>query len=249
MPKNVKSMLPWGAMLGALLLLVSLASGIGDRAALLIDDGLTRQSVEQSVARVQAIPATSVDDQALRSVVEQLQDAPYVAYVWLFAADGRAVYTNTRFVGATSAEKMATAETQRLLAALPIGDVSTDLQMKLLVASAIQAEGEHNDVFRHMVRPLTAVDGRTFGLLGVAYDVNTGIAAPPSLSYVAALLVMLLGLALYWLALPLWVFLDARSHGERAWAWAAFVLIGNLVALLAYILVRRPMQPATTVDT
>jgi hypothetical protein len=41
---------------------------------------------------------------------------------------------------------------------------------------------------------------------------------------------------IYWLALPLWVFLDARDRRERALAWGIFVLIGNLVALLAYLL-------------
>jgi hypothetical protein len=61
---------------------------------------------------------------------------------------------------------------------------------------------------------------------------------------VVSLLVVLLGLLMYWLSLPLWVFLDARQRGERALAWAGFVLIGNLVALLTYILARRPAAPA-----
>jgi hypothetical protein len=37
-----------------------------------------------------------------------------------------------------------------------------------------------------------------------------------------------------------WVWLDARARGERAWVWAVFVLLGNLVALITYILARRP---------
>jgi hypothetical protein len=31
-----------------------------------------------------------------------------------------------------------------------------------------------------------------------------------------------------------------KEHGERALIWAAFVLIGNLVALIAYLLTRTP---------
>jgi hypothetical protein len=54
------------------------------------------------------------------------------------------------------------------------------------------------------------------------------------------LLAGLLALAVYWLCLPLWVWLDARERGERAWAWAVFVLLGNPVALPAYILARVP---------
>jgi hypothetical protein len=61
----------------------------------------------------------------------------------------------------------------------------------------------------------------------------------------ATLLTGFLGLASYWLSLPAWVWLDARARGERAWVWAVFVLLGNLVGLITYILARRPRpQPA-----
>jgi hypothetical protein len=244
MSSSLRGILPAAAVLGALMLLFSLASGVTDRAALLIDNGQTRLAVENTVSRLQAVPATSLDDPTLRAAVEQMKDAPYVASVWLFAPDGSMVYSsNSRRTG-SSAEQGATPEMQRILSALPEGEVNDQLRTTLLVASAIQAEGEHNDVFRHMVRQLTSFDGKTLGLLGVAYDVSEGISSP-SLSYVAALLVVLLGLALYWFALPLWVFLDARERGDRAWAWAALVFVGNLVGLLAYILARRPPARAS----
>ena len=56
------------------------------------------------------------------------------------------------------------------------------------------------------------------------------------LGSIAAMLGFYLAAAIYWLALPLWVFLDARDRRDRALAWGIFVLIGNLVALLAYLL-------------
>ncbi len=36
----------------------------------------------------------------------------------------------------------------------------------------------------------------------------------------------------------------AWQRGERAWLWAAFVLIGNLAALLAYLITRSPQHPS-----
>jgi hypothetical protein len=40
------------------------------------------------------------------------------------------------------------------------------------------------------------------------------------------------------------VWFDARARGDRApGAWAGFVLIGNVVALAAYLLTRRPHDP------
>jgi hypothetical protein len=44
------------------------------------------------------------------------------------------------------------------------------------------------------------------------------------------------------------VWLDARARGERAWVWAVFVLLGNLVALITYILARRPRPRPAAAD-
>jgi len=55
--------------------------------------------------------------------------------------------------------------------------------------------------------------------------------------------VSFVGLLGYWLALPLWTWLDARQRGDRAWTWSIFVLLGNVMALLAYLLVRDPGRP------
>ena len=50
------------------------------------------------------------------------------------------------------------------------------------------------------------------------------------------------GFALYWFALPLWVVIDARRRQEKAVVWGLFTLLGNVVALVLYLLVRRDPQ-------
>jgi hypothetical protein len=57
-----------------------------------------------------------------------------------------------------------------------------------------------------------------------------------------AVLAVPLGLGVFWLSLPAWVWLDARRRGERAFVWALFVLTGNVVALMAYLLTRTREQ-------
>jgi hypothetical protein len=109
-----------------------------------------------------------------------------------------------------------------------------------LAASAIQSEGEHNDVFRQMIRPLRNDNDVDVGLIGVSYDATADSGAFPGIPYAVALFLIPIGLLAYWLALPLCVFLDAKGRGEKAWVWAMFVLLGNLAALLAYLLTRRP---------
>jgi len=61
---------------------------------------------------------------------------------------------------------------------------------------------------------------------------------------VVSLIILYLSLTAYWLSLPVWVFLDAQTRRERAWIWAMFVLLGNLVALIAYLLTRLPVKRA-----
>ena len=46
-------------------------------------------------------------------------------------------------------------------------------------------------------------------------------------------------LVLFWLSIPLWMALDAQKRHERAAAWGLFGLLGNMIALVVYLLVRR----------
>ena len=91
------------------------------------------------------------------------------------------------------------------------------------------------DVFNYLLRPLTSPDGSVIGMIGVAYDKSPWVSSA-SIGWILGVLLAVIGLCTYWLALPWWVLLDARERGEKAWAWAIFVFIGNFVALIAYIL-------------
>jgi energy-coupling factor transporter transmembrane protein EcfT len=91
-----------------------------------------------------------------------------------------------------------------------------------------------------MVRPLGDGDDVELGFVGVSYDANPTLEGFPGFGYAVAVLAIPIGLMVYWLALVGWVFLDAKVRGERAWVWAMFVLLGNLVALFAYLLARQP---------
>lgn len=245
MRKRVKKLLPVIALIGALGALIGFVLLSYQRASFLVDTGQTRPAVEATVAQVQALHPTSVDDPALQRAVEEALHAPYVATVWLFAPDGRIVYSagSTAIRAQGSAEALATDETRRVLETLPQDALTERQRTWLLAASAIQAEGEHNDVYRHMVRAVHAPDDSVVALVGVAYDVSPAVGAEPALGWIGALLGWLLAVGVYWLALPLWAFLDARDRGERAWVWATFVLVGNLVALIAYVLARAPRVP------
>ena len=57
-------------------------------------------------------------------------------------------------------------------------------------------------------------------------------------------LVALIGLILFWLSIPAWMTLDAQQRRERAAVWGLFGLLGNMIALVVYLLVRENERAA-----
>ncbi|MFC1763260.1 hypothetical protein ACFL6U_14425 [Planctomycetota bacterium] len=205
-----------------------------------LDTGETRRIVEAAVSELQALRPGSLDDLSFRQAVESFRHTRYVGRVWLIYPDGQIAISNTQSAHDERVDEWATEETHRILSEMPEGFLTPLQRTALLAASAIQREGEHNDVFRHMVRLIRTGDETDLGIIAVSYDANPELGSFPGIGYAVALFVIPLGLAVYWLALVGWIFFDAKAHGERAWVWALFVLLGNLVALFAYLLVRQP---------
>ena len=54
----------------------------------------------------------------------------------------------------------------------------------------------------------------------------------------------LAGFILFWLSIPAWMALDAQKRRERATVWGFFGLLGNMIALVVYLLVRENEQPS-----
>ncbi len=238
MAKKIKSSLPWIALGSALAAVLLTLAGISQRRQMLVDSGTTRPAAEAAVGQVLSPPPASLEEAGFRRAVEALPGKAYIASVWLFAPDGRIVYSAgmMRPKNGTAAERAA-AGTLRLLGTLPGNALTAEQKTLLLAASAIQSEGEHNDVLRHCVREIRATNGMLLGWIGAAYDVNPAIGSP-NVRWIVFLLAWLFFMGVYWISLPLWVWLDARPRGERAGVWAMFVVIGNLAALMAYVLTR-----------
>lgn len=176
-------------------------------------------------------------DPRLIAAAERLKGEPYVASVWLVDGEGDIVF-HWRGPGRKGRNVASLAERDmgRVLEGRGSGTFSDLQKLQLLTVGAIRSEREHNDVFRHLVRPVQGDDGLPAALVAVAYDVSPYVRGPATYGVILTL-IFVAGLAVYWLGLPLWVYLDASSRGEAAVLWGALVLLTNLVGLLAYLIV------------
>jgi hypothetical protein len=244
MSQRLKHRLPVVAATAVVVALISFIIVNRQLRQSLVDTGETRRVVESAVAELQALRPSTLDEPSFRQALEKFRHARQVGGVWLIQPEGQIAYATVQFANRGRVEEWATEETRRVLSEMPEGFLTPQQRTALLAASAIQSEGEHNDVFRQMVRPLRSGNDVEVGFVGVSYDANPASGVFPGYGYAIALFLIPIGLMVYWLMLPWWVFLDAKVRGERAWVWALFVLLGNLVALFAYLLTRHPSLKA-----
>ena len=194
--------------------------------------------MKATIARLTDLQPEQIYEDGFLDMYKHLFEHPYVASAWLFDLDGSLVDSSQTIAGEKSAEDLSTVQMRGALDSLHVDLLSAQQRTALLVASAIQREGAHNDVFGYIVREVRNKEELVVGFIGVAYDVSQEVGSP-GVEWITAVLLTVVSLTIYWGALPIWVFMDAKVRGERAVAWAVFVLIGNFVALLGYILSRR----------
>jgi len=237
MQTRLSKILPWVALLGAVIMVGSFILVNSARAQLLVDQGETTAIVASALDKVAQLHPAAAEDAALQAAVQELGSGRYVASVWLVDANGKIVFSKgpTAFKG--QVQERQTVDFKRIMASVPAGALNAEQTLLFTTAAAIQAEGEHNDIYRHQVRALHDASGNLVALVGVAYDVSGDVSTPDA-TWIGSVLALLAGFLLYWLSLPAWTYLDARRSGEPAWVWTIFVLLGNLVALIAYLLVK-----------
>ncbi|MGI6208136.1 MAG: hypothetical protein ACOYEW_07965 [Anaerolineae bacterium] len=232
------------AVAGLALAVAALALFTVERRQTLRDLTETRAAIEASLARLLPSSVPSAQDEALLRAAEQVAADPSVAGAWVIDQEGTIVFHRGIGPGeeGQSIHDLDQGIGRRLLEALPADSLRPEVQLQVLGVAALGSEGATSAALEPLLRSLRDDSGRQVGLLVLVY----GVAGPAGSSSIRALVPAAVGggLALYWLTLPLWVFLDARPRGENALLWAAFVLVTNLVGLIAYLLVLS--RPRTT---
>lgn len=210
----------------------------GRRATAITETGETRHSVENTLTEVLPEQVTGAADPSLLAAAEMLSTKQYVVWVWVAGMDGVLTYHDggPGEVGSNLAEIAKLGDGPNQVAALPADQFSVAQKLQVLAVAALRTEGEHNDVFRPLLHVIPGPDDQAGAMVVIAYDVNPSLSeADPS--GIVSILLLLLGLGIYWLGLPLWVFLDAQARREPAVLWGMFTLFANLAGLLSYLIV------------
>ena len=244
MVKKLHKVLPWAAVTFFLIFVGLFILAAFQRTDTRLESQVTYLAAEDALREVHSLQADEISDPRFPVLLDKLLTRPYIATLWLVSTDGEIFYTTGSTARQGSVQEQMTPEMKRVLEMLPEDALEKEQKLMLMTASAVQAEGEHNDVYRHIVREVYSPSGELLGLAAAAYDVNPQN-SEISLFYKITLLVLPLVFLLYWCSLPVWVWLDAGMRGEKKWFWAVFVLLGNLAALLAYLLARVPGKSET----
>jgi hypothetical protein len=259
--RKLKSALPWIALAAAVVAAGLLVAGSFYRKARIVDTGETRAVVEMALNELLARRPEAVEEPGFKTALTSLAGSPHVALV-IFSTTEHPIDS---FVSGKWMETISTSDQSGALAALgerkrslfvfgsrsyvrpdplegiSLEEFSMDQRLLLEVKSVVESgTSDHDDVFGSLIRAVRNPAGDMLGAIGVRYERSSWVGAVPEAAWIVLLLGLALSFGIYWISVPAWTFLDARDHGDKAWVWTAFTLVGNVIALVAYLLARAP---------
>lgn len=212
-------------------------------------------AVLEQVARM--VTKLDSDVETQRALAEVFAQNDTLRRLWVVDERGYIAYYAKEQPAARTVEVLAPKEIHALLETLPAGLLRPDQRLAILTAAAIreglpyQAQyiGVREDKRKgYWVEESAAkLHTRMLPIKGGLVAVAAQTPSSGVLSHLGEDLAHLqrnyyrtvnVAALLYWLSIALWVVLDALRHKERAVVWGLFTLIGNIVALLIYLLSR-----------
>jgi hypothetical protein len=231
--------LPWIALLSGVLVIILLALAIIFKPVRNFENVLNKKIALDKIKQIRIDSKEAFDNKTFFDYFEKALECPTISTKWFISGDGKIIYAKGVMSASTrlnaSIYDLADNQNRGLIDAVE-SEIDT-LQRKILyVAAAIRREGEHNDIYGHLVMPLKTSTNELAGFIGVSYDLDDS--KLPVQSYVIGIALVVCFL-IYWLALPLWVYYDCRRNNEKYVLWTIFVFIGNLPAYIAYLINRK----------
>lgn len=186
------------------------------------------------------VESADINSKAFFDYFDKTLSCSVINSKWLISGKGEIIYAKGIMSQSTPLNSniysLVDAQNRGLIDAIEY-DVDS-VQMRLMFAAAsIRREGDHNDIYGHLVMPLKTSSNVLVGFVGVAYDLDD--LKPPFQNYYLIIIALMICFLLYWLSLPLWVYFDCREKNNKYILWSIFVLFGNIPALIAYLISNR----------
>jgi hypothetical protein len=241
MPKrNVVLIVAVSGLAAFLCMMIGFSVGLGfgrTGGGITTEEMARRQSVGDLMDAILPAEVESADSQEPVEAVERLREEELIVWVWVVDPNGDILLTRNGPAQTGENIYYMSKYEEDLIFAVEPGRLDPVTELELRLAMALRREGEHNDIYGHMVRAIPGPDGEVAALVGVTFE---AVDTTPGVRDILFLVLGSIGFALYWLGLPLWTVIDARAGGlgRSAWLWGMFVLVANAAGLLAYLLVR-----------
>ena len=240
MKKVGYSILPWGALISGILVILLLGLAIILKPSKNTQSTVNRKMALEKLKQIRMDSTVNLKSKAFIGYIEKVLDCSVITTKWLISTKGEIYYANGTMAKSTplntSIYNLVDDQSRGLIDAVGnnLDPVGKDL---LYAAASIRREGDHNDMYGHIVMPLKTSTNVLAGFVGVAYSLDDS--KQPVRNYDVIIMALVLCFLLYWLLLPIWVFFDCRERNSKYILWSIFVLFGNLPAVLAYLLSNR----------
>jgi hypothetical protein len=205
-----------------------------------IESSVNRKIAFDKLKQIRIESTENLNSKAFFDSFDNVLNCSVITTKWLISEKGEIIYANGVMARSTPLNSniysLVDTQNRGLIDAIEYNVDSVQKHI-MFVAASIRREGDHNDIFGHLVMPLKTSSNVLVGFVGVAYSLDDS--NPPFQNYYVIIIALIICFLLYWLLLPLWVYFDCRERNNKYILWSIFVLFGNVPALIAYLISNR----------
>lgn len=236
MEKKWFRILPWMALSSGILLIVLVGVGTVLMRPKNIDSNVNRGVALDKLKQIRVSDKDDLNSTAFFDYFEKTLSCAAISSKWLASDKGEITYAKGAMAAGTTLKSsiynIEDAQSRGLIDAVE-GNFDSVQKGILFMAAKIRSEGEHNDIYGHLVMPLKTSSEVVVGFAAVAYSLDD---SKPALQNYLIDIVLIICFIIYWLSLPLWVYFDCRDKNNKYVLWSIFVLAGNIPAFIAYLI-------------
>ena len=240
MKKTWYRILPWMALSSGILVILLLGLATILKPSKNIENTINRKIALDKLKQIQIESTENLNSKTFFDYFDKVLNCSVINTKWLISKKGEIIYANGVMARSTPLNSniyyLVDAQNRGLINAVECNIDSVQKRI-MFVAASIRREGDHNDIYGHLVMPLKTSSNVLVGFVGVAYSLDDS--KPPIQNYYVIVIALIICFLLYWLSLPLWVYFDCRERNNKYILWSIFVFFGNIPALIAYLISNR----------